>query len=133
MAQLLITADRLVSNASGSAPITDPRLIHPWELSRESGTDWWISDNLSGVCTLYNGAGTKNSLVVTIPPSRPDEPEDAYRQSNSHYLQRPVGHSVAVSFAWRNTAYGWMFENQACQLDYVHKRYVLRAVFGSVV
>jgi hypothetical protein len=32
---------------------------------RGSGTDWWVSDNLSGVCTLYNGADTKNSLVVT--------------------------------------------------------------------
>jgi uncharacterized protein (TIGR03118 family) len=40
-------------------------------LSRGSGTDWWVSDNLTGVSTLYNGAGTKNSLVVTIPPADP--------------------------------------------------------------
>jgi uncharacterized protein (TIGR03118 family) len=46
-------------------------LINPWGLSRGSGTDWWVSDNLTGVSTLYNGAGTKNSLVVTIPPADP--------------------------------------------------------------
>ena len=65
------TQTNLVSNASGVAPVTDPQLINPWGLSRGSGTDWWVSDNLTGVSTLYNGAGTKNSLVVTIPPADP--------------------------------------------------------------
>lgn len=65
------TQTNLVSNTSGVAPVTDPQLINPWGLSRGSGTDWWVSDNLAGVSTLYNGAGTKNSLVVTIPPADP--------------------------------------------------------------
>src|ERR1700754_5120959 len=61
----------LVSNTSGVAPVTDPQLINPWGLSRGSDGDWWVSDNLTGVSTLYNGAGTKNSLIVTIPPANP--------------------------------------------------------------
>lgn len=65
------TQTNLVSNASGSAPVTDPQLINPWGLSRGSGSAWWVSDNLTGVSTLYNGAGTKNSLVVAIPPADP--------------------------------------------------------------
>src|SRR5258708_2873247 len=65
------TQTNLVSNASGSAPVTDQQLINPWGLSRGSGSAWWVSDNLSGVSTLYNGAGTKNSLIVTIPPADP--------------------------------------------------------------
>jgi uncharacterized protein (TIGR03118 family) len=65
------TQTNLVSNAPGVAPITDPQLINPWGLSRGSGSQWWISDNLTGVSTLYSGAGTKNSLVVTIPPADP--------------------------------------------------------------
>jgi uncharacterized protein (TIGR03118 family) len=65
------TQTNLVSNTSGIAPVTDPQLINPWGLSRGSGTAWWVSDNLAGVSTLYNGAGTKNSLVVTIPPADP--------------------------------------------------------------
>jgi uncharacterized protein (TIGR03118 family) len=63
----------LVSNTSGVAPVTDPQLINPWGISRGSGSPWWISDNATGFSTLYNGAGTKQSLIVTIPPSDPND------------------------------------------------------------
>ena len=61
----------LVSNTSGVAPVTDPQLINPWGLSRNSGSPWWVSDNATGLSTLYNGAGAKQSLIVTIPPVDP--------------------------------------------------------------
>ena len=51
----------LVSNGS------DPDLTNPWGLSRGSGSPWWVSDNATGLSTLYNGAGAKQGLVVTIP------------------------------------------------------------------
>ena len=62
----------LVSNASGVAPVTDPQLVNPWGLSRSSSSPWWISDNATGLSTLYNGAGAKQSLVVTIPQADPN-------------------------------------------------------------
>jgi uncharacterized protein (TIGR03118 family) len=62
----------LVSDTSGVALVTDPQLINPWGLSRSSGSPWWISDNGTGVSTLYNGAGAKQSLVVTIPQADPN-------------------------------------------------------------
>src|SRR6266446_4602736 len=62
----------LVSSASGVAPVTDPQLINPWGLSRMSSSPWWISDNATGLSTLYNGAGAKQSLIVTIPPADPN-------------------------------------------------------------
>ena len=65
------TQTNLVSNTSGVAPVTDPQLINPWGISRGSGSPWWVSDNATGFSTLYNGAGTKQSLVVTIPPADP--------------------------------------------------------------
>jgi uncharacterized protein (TIGR03118 family) len=61
----------LVSNMSGEAAVTDPQLINAWGLSRGSGSAWWVSDNLTGFSTLYNGAGAKQSLIVTIPPADP--------------------------------------------------------------
>jgi uncharacterized protein (TIGR03118 family) len=61
----------LVSNSSGTAPVTDPQLINAWGLSRGSGSAWWVSDQAAGVSTLYNGAGAKQSLIVTIPPADP--------------------------------------------------------------
>jgi uncharacterized protein (TIGR03118 family) len=61
----------LVSNTSGVAPVTDPQLVNAWGISRGSGSPWWVSDNITGVSTLYHGAGSKQSLIVTIPPADP--------------------------------------------------------------
>jgi uncharacterized protein (TIGR03118 family) len=61
------TQTNLVSNEAGVAPVTDPDLINPWGLSRSSSSPWWVSDEATGLSTLYNGAGAKQSLVVTIP------------------------------------------------------------------
>jgi uncharacterized protein (TIGR03118 family) len=61
----------LVSSTSGIAPVTDPQLVNPWGISRNSGSPWWVSDNATGLSTLYNGAGAKQSLIVTIPPADP--------------------------------------------------------------
>jgi len=65
------TQTNLVSNKTGVAPVTDPNLINSWGLSRGSGSPWWVSDQATGVSTLYNGAGAKQSLIVTIPPADP--------------------------------------------------------------
>src|ERR1700742_4289270 len=62
----------LVANAAGIAPVTDPTLINPWGLARSSSSPWWVSDNGSGLSTLYNGVGAKQSLVVTIPKADPN-------------------------------------------------------------
>jgi len=65
------TQTNLVSNESGVAPVTDPQLINPWGISRGSGSAWWVSDQRTGLSTLYDGAGVKQSLIVTIPPADP--------------------------------------------------------------
>jgi uncharacterized protein (TIGR03118 family) len=65
------TQTNLVANTSGVAPVTDPNLINPWGLSRSSSSPWWVSDNGTGLSTLYNGAGAITPLVVTIPKSNP--------------------------------------------------------------
>ena len=66
------TQVNLVANTSGVAPVTDPNLVNPWGISRQSGSPWWISDNGTGLSTLYNGAGAINPLVVTIPKANPN-------------------------------------------------------------
>src|SRR4029077_5685940 len=55
------------SAVSPSAPHVDPNLVNPWGLSRSSGSPWWVADNGPGLSTLYTGAGSAISLVVTIP------------------------------------------------------------------
>src|SRR5258708_24290569 len=69
------TQTNLQANAPGMADASDPQLVNAWGLSRTSGSPWWVSDNTTGVSTLYNGPGTKQSLVVTIPPANPNNPK----------------------------------------------------------
>ncbi len=57
----------LVANTSGVALVTDPALVNPWGLSRSSGSPWWISDNATGVATLYNGSKTDFLLAAATP------------------------------------------------------------------
>jgi uncharacterized protein (TIGR03118 family) len=68
------TQVNLDSNVSGAAEARDPQLINAWGLARSSGSAWWVSDEGAGVATLYNGPGQKQSLVVTIPKSNPNDP-----------------------------------------------------------
>jgi len=56
------------SSTVSSAPNIDPNLVNPWGLSRSSTSPWWISDNGTGLSTLYDGTGAIVPLVVTIPP-----------------------------------------------------------------
>lgn len=46
---------------------TDPDLINPWGISLSGGGPFWISDNGTGKSTLYNSAGVKQGLVVSMP------------------------------------------------------------------
>jgi uncharacterized protein (TIGR03118 family) len=58
---------RLVSNKPGTA-VRDPNLQNAWGVAfAPSGSPFWISDNNSGLSTLYDGDGSIVPLVVTIP------------------------------------------------------------------
>jgi uncharacterized protein (TIGR03118 family) len=45
----------------------DPQLLNPWGLAYGPSQPFWLADEASGLSTLYNGKGKKQSLVVTIP------------------------------------------------------------------
>ena len=66
------TNNYTVTNIVTSAQ--DPRLINPWGLSRPSKSSftenqWWASDQVSGLSTLYDVDGTIANLAVKIPPA----------------------------------------------------------------
>jgi uncharacterized protein (TIGR03118 family) len=69
------TQTNLQANVPGVAESSDPQLVNSWGLARTSGSVWWVSDNAKGVATLYDGPGTKQSLVVSIPPANPSNPK----------------------------------------------------------
>jgi uncharacterized protein (TIGR03118 family) len=64
--------NRYVVTTLVTGPSPDPDLVNGWGLSRGPSTPWWVSDNGTGVSTLYLADGTK--LVaprVTIPGGAP--------------------------------------------------------------
>jgi uncharacterized protein (TIGR03118 family) len=67
----------LVSDLAGIARVQDTNLVNSWGLSHSPKGPWWISDNGTGLATVYKGDGTPFNplvpsgtppLVVTIPP-----------------------------------------------------------------
>src|SRR5258707_217261 len=105
----------LVSNASGIAPATDPRLINPWGISRGSGNPRWVSDKATGFSTLYNGAGAKQSLIVTIPPADPNNKKTPtgtptgtiFNGSQTDFLLAPGNPAVFLFSTNDGTIAGW--------------------------
>jgi uncharacterized protein (TIGR03118 family) len=61
------TQTNLVSSVPGLATTTDPNLINPWGVAFTATSPFWVSNQGSGTSTLYNGAGTPNALIVSIP------------------------------------------------------------------
>jgi len=62
------TVTPIVTNAN------DANLINPWGLSRPVKSslpenEWWASDQMTGVSTLYDANGTIKPLIITIPPA----------------------------------------------------------------
>ncbi len=60
--EVAFTQTNLVADSSGTpgaAPTTtiDPNLINPWGVADSPTGPFWVSDNGTGVTTIYNGAG----------------------------------------------------------------------------
>ncbi len=55
----LVTDDQSVN----SAQITDPFLKNAWGISRSTGSPFWVSDNATGVATLYMVNPTTNATT----------------------------------------------------------------------
>jgi uncharacterized protein (TIGR03118 family) len=71
--ETVFTQTNLVSDGFLPAPTIDPNLINPWGVSSSATSPFWVSDNGTGVATIYNGAGTPVTVtgghsVITIAP-----------------------------------------------------------------
>ncbi|MCU1275983.1 MAG: hypothetical protein JWO48_3414 [Bryobacterales bacterium] len=104
----------LTSDIPGLANNTDPNLVNPWGISFSATSPFWISDNRSGVSTLYNAAGQpfpiNSPLVVTIPAaaggSSPGLPTGTVASSSGFEIA--PGKPAAFIFATEDgTISGW--------------------------
>lgn len=100
----------LVSDIPGLALNTDPQLKNPWGISFAPTSPFWVSDAGTGVATLYNAAGVKQALVVTIPGPGGGVPGVPTGQvfNNTGSFQLSNGSNAAFMFASATgTISGW--------------------------
>src|SRR5437868_14038486 len=91
------------SDIAGVAAHVDPNLVNPWGMAANStGTTIWVSDNGTGVSTLYHQDGTAVSLVVTIPTSARNKdggnPTGIVRNGTPFFKVTKNGHSQPARF-----------------------------------
>ena len=58
----------LVSDGFVAAPTIDPGLVNPWGISYSPTGPFWLSDNGTGLSTLYDSSGAKIPLTVNVAP-----------------------------------------------------------------
>src|SRR5438270_3670672 len=93
----------LQSDIAGVAQHVDPNLVNPWGMSVSSpGGTIWVSDNGTGVSTLYGQDGTARSLVVTIPTAARNRgtgnPTGQVRNTTSFFQVTKNGNSAPAFF-----------------------------------
>jgi uncharacterized protein (TIGR03118 family) len=107
------TRTDLTTNSSSvsAAPIVDPNLVNPWGLSRATSSPWWVSDNGTGVSTLYNAAGDIVPLVVTIPPPKgaegPSAPTGTVHNFTTSFEVAPGLPAIFIFVTEDGTIAGW--------------------------
>jgi uncharacterized protein (TIGR03118 family) len=108
------TQTNLVSDGAITAAHTDPNLKNPWGVSYTPSGPFWVSDNNSGLTTLYNSTGAVQGLVVTIPPAKGTKlgspTGQVYNASSTDFVVTQGGKSGAAAFLFATedgTISGW--------------------------
>ena len=92
----------LTSDVPGLAKNLDPNLQNPWGISFSNTSPFWVSDQRTGVATLYNGAGVPQPatpLIVTIPPASgtgDGSPTGTVNNGTTDFKLTPAANSAAV-------------------------------------
>ena len=117
---LAFTETDLVSDGSVPAVTVDPNLVNPWGISfNDDEGPFWVSDNGTGVTTIYDGAGNiqtvagHTAITIATPPghSDPAKPTGQVYNEGEHGFQISHGGHTASSvflFATEDgTISGW--------------------------
>src|SRR6266487_3602675 len=90
------------SDIAGVAQHVDPNLVNPWGMAVSTGGTIWVSDNGTGVSTLYAQNGTANPLIVEIPPAKHNKdggnPTGVVFNSTSFFQVTKDGNSAPARF-----------------------------------
>ena len=101
------------SDIPGVAAHVDPNLVNPWGMAASPNGIIWVSDNGTGVSTLYDQDGTANPLVVAIPATQQNQtgnPTGTVFNSTPFFRVTKNGNSQPSLFIFVNedgTISGW--------------------------
>jgi len=104
---------KLVSNQAGVARNVDTNLVNAWGLAYGPTGPFWISDEGTGLSTLYTGMGATQSLVVTVPTASGQgqgSPTGIVFNSTTDFTVTQNGKSGVASFIFDTldgTISGW--------------------------
>jgi uncharacterized protein (TIGR03118 family) len=102
-ASTLYVQTNLASDINGLAANTDTNLKNPWGMSFAPTSPFWVSDQVTGKSTLYNGAGVAQGLIVTTPPA----PTGQVFNSSSSFNLPTGGKALFIFDSLSGTISGW--------------------------
>jgi uncharacterized protein (TIGR03118 family) len=99
------------ANADGTTVTIDANLKNSWGLARGAASPWWVNNEATGTSTLYSGAGSTVSLVVTVPNAArakgPSSPTGIIFNGTADFALAP-NNPASFIFATKNgTISGW--------------------------
>lgn len=113
------TQTNLVSDGSVPARTTDANLINPWGIGHSASSPFWVSDNGTGVTTIYDGSGKPvkiggHAAITIATPSGQSEPASptgqVFNTAGSGFDITQNGHTGASVFLFATedgTISGW--------------------------
>ena len=109
-----VAKTNLTSDGKVKAAFVDKNLVNPWGISYSPTGEFWVSDNATGLTTLYDGTGAPQSLVVAIPPPAgqqgPSAPTGQVFNGSSDFVVTEGDNSGAAAFIFvteDGTISGW--------------------------
>jgi uncharacterized protein (TIGR03118 family) len=67
----------LIADTPGNADVTDPNLVNPWGISETATSPFWISDNGTGLATVYSTSVTSTISIASLKPAIPPGASDS--------------------------------------------------------
>lgn len=110
-AQAFYLQENLVSDLPGVAANTDPNLANPWGMASSPTSPIWVSDNHTGVMTIYNASGITQRPPVTVPPpaggTPPAAPTGQVFNSTDSFNLSTGGKSLFITATEDGTVAAW--------------------------
>ena len=113
------TQTNLVSDGLIPARVVDPNLINPWGVADSPTGPFWVSDNGTGLTTIYDGAGNPvpvaghTAITIAAPPGQthPASPTgQVFNDTRTGFNISSNGHTAPSAFIFATedgTISGW--------------------------